>query len=252
MVYRCFVENDGFIAFSSSHRLLRFDLMKSSFVNCLAGVVGLLVLLASCDLQAGPPKFVAVGKVICGGLTKSIPASDSGKSVSTLAELVATHIEIIQSQELRRRALERLRAMHPELKDSDVEIRAAQTKGAAIITVTGVGEDGKYTRVFVNALLDEYVALNKEFIGQSLSYDANKIIGEVVVREKQVEELSSKLSDATKSGKNSIEIEKIKEEYNRAKENMQHWTRALDKLDGKDFFVSVAILERAVSAVESR
>lgn len=142
-----------------------------------------------------PIEFFALGKVLVGA---NVVNPDPNKQVVSNQmgnEVYGTQIEIIESNELRRRALERVRGMYPELKDADVEIRVTQTKGSSILNVAGVGEDGKYTRIFLGALLDEYVAFRKEMIDKSLSSAMNRVIEEVLSREKQVKEKSASLND---------------------------------------------------------
>ena len=63
---------------------------------------------------------------------------------------------------MRVRALDRVGALHPEWKDCDVKIRCTQSKGSSIISVAAIGAEPKYTRVFLDALLDEYMAFYRE------------------------------------------------------------------------------------------
>ncbi len=142
-----------------------------------------------------PIEFFALGKVLVG--TSTITPDPQKQVVSNQqgSDIYGTQIEIIESNELRRRALERVRSMNPELKEIDVEIRVSQTKGSSILNVAGVGEDGKYTKIFLSALLDEYVAFRKEMIEKSLGSAMNKVIEEVLSREKQVKEKSDRLND---------------------------------------------------------
>ncbi|MCE9520643.1 MAG: polysaccharide biosynthesis tyrosine autokinase [Verrucomicrobia bacterium] len=141
-----------------------------------------------------PVEFFAVGKVLVGANVVTDPQKQVVTNQQT-GDIYGTQIEIIESNELRRRALERVRSMNPELKEIDVEIRVSQTKGSSILNVAGVGEDGKYTRLFLSALLDEYVAFRKEMIEKSLGSAMNKVIEEVLSREKQVKEKSATLND---------------------------------------------------------
>lgn len=49
-------------------------------------------------------------------------------------------IEGICSTEMRRRALKRVKALHPELRDKNVEIRIFQTKGTAIFNILSTAQ----------------------------------------------------------------------------------------------------------------
>ncbi len=165
-----------------------------------------------------PTEFFAVGKVLVGANTVNPDPKNQVITNQQTADIYGTQMEILESGELRRRALERVRSMNPELKEIDIEIRVTQTKGSSILNVAAVGEDGKYTRIFLSALLDEYVAFRKEMIEKSLGSAMNKVIEEVLSREKQVKEKSSSLNDYLQ--KNDLVI--LEGGRNRAAEYLQH------------------------------
>jgi len=146
-------------------------------------------------------EYVALGKIVA-GLKVSAGKEGAGSDVvSNLmqAEFYGTQIEILEGGELRRRALERVRSLHPELKEIDVEVRVTQTKGSSILNVAAVGEEAKYTRVYLDSLLDEYIAFRKEMIDKSVGTAMNKVIEEVLTREKQTKEKSAALEAFQKS-----------------------------------------------------
>ena len=78
-----------------------------------------------------------------------------------------TIIETIESAEMKRRALDRVRALNPDVKDSDVEIRMAQTKGSAIFNILATGSEPKYTKIILDALLDEFIAFRQSIREQA-------------------------------------------------------------------------------------
>ncbi len=165
-----------------------------------------------------PVEFFAVGKVLVGTSSVNAKPGEQVLQQQQNTDVYGTQIEILESGELRRRALERVRSMNPELKEIDVEIRVTQTKGSSILNVAAVGEDGKYTRIFLGALLDEYVAFRKEMIEKSLGSAMNKVIEEVLSREKQVKENAAKLNDYLQ--KNDMVV--FEGDRNRAADYLQH------------------------------
>ncbi len=165
-----------------------------------------------------PTEFFAVGKVLVGSTTVNAKPGEQVLATQSNQDVYGTQIEILESGELRRRALERVRSMNPELREIDVEIRVTQTKGSSILNVAAVGEDGKYTRIFLSALLDEYVAFRKEMIEKSLGSAMNKVIEEVLSREKQVKEKFAKLNDYLKQ--NDLVV--FEGDRNRAADYLQH------------------------------
>jgi uncharacterized protein involved in exopolysaccharide biosynthesis len=89
---------------------------------------------------------------------------------------------------MRRRALERVRALNPDLKDSDVEIRVAQTKGSAIFNILATGTEPGYTKIFLNALLDEFIAFRQSIREQAQGKVLQQLLMEIVSRQKKMEE----------------------------------------------------------------
>ncbi len=144
-------------------------------------------------------EFIALGKLVIG-----LQVTPSGKDTGVVQNMMpqdfyGTQIEIIESGELRRRALERVRGEHPELKEIDVEIRVTQTKGSSILNVAAVGEEPKFTRVFLDSLLVEFIAFRREMIDKSVGMAMNKVIEEVLSREKSVKEKSDAMNNFLKN-----------------------------------------------------
>lgn len=134
--------------------------------------------------------YVAQGRVIVG-------ARGPGDSVSTApeAEFYGTHMEIIESRTLQARALDRVRSLHPDRKEVDVKVRVSRAPGSAIFNVGAVGSEPSYTRLYLDALLDEYVALEKEMFDRSIGSGIGKVIDEVLNREKKLNALQDELRD---------------------------------------------------------
>lgn len=96
-----------------------------------------------------------------------------GDSSELLADHYGTIIETLESAEMKRRALERVRALHPELKETDMEVRVAQTKGSAIFNILVTGREPKFTRIYLDALLDEFMAFRRQLQEQLGKTDGN-------------------------------------------------------------------------------
>jgi hypothetical protein len=92
-----------------------------------------------------PQEFRSLAKVVAGG---QMVSNDSINWREQQADFYGTIIETLESAEMQRRALERVRALNPDLRDADVEIRVAQTKGSAIFNILATGSEPKYTKIF--------------------------------------------------------------------------------------------------------
>lgn len=96
-------------------------------------------------------EYISLAKVVASAPGTGFPAS-------TVEDFYGTIIETLESAEMRRRALDRVRVLHPELKERDVRVTVRQLKGSSIFNITARGDEPKYTRTHLNALLDEFMA----------------------------------------------------------------------------------------------
>lgn len=81
----------------------------------------------------------------------------------SFADLVA---ETLQSPVLDRRSRERMNALLPELKACEIQVRAAYLGSGDLFQVTTAGTDPTYTRLRLDALLDEFLAFRQEMRGR--------------------------------------------------------------------------------------
>lgn len=122
------------------------------------------------------------------------------------ADFYGTIIETLESAEMKRRAWERVKALNPDLKDSDVEIRVAQTKGSAIFNIIATGSEPKYTRIFLDALLDEFISFRQSIREQAQSKVVHEFFQDVFTRQKSMEDAAEKLEKARARGVDTLSV----------------------------------------------
>lgn len=66
--------------------------------------------------------------------------------------------QALESPILQRRTLERVRLLHPELKDRTVHIQVAQAKATRVLNVLSTSTDPRYSKIFLDVLLEEFLA----------------------------------------------------------------------------------------------
>jgi hypothetical protein len=104
-----------------------------------------------------PQEYISLAKLVAGG---HIVASTNGAPPYQpwLEDFYGTIIETLESKSMRRQALERVRLLNPDLKQCEMDVHITQSKGSTVINVAAIGSEPKYTRVFLDALLDEFSA----------------------------------------------------------------------------------------------
>jgi succinoglycan biosynthesis transport protein ExoP len=138
-----------------------------------------------------PQEFRSLAKLVAGG---QMVFNDSVTWREQQADFYGTIIETVESAEMKRRALERVRALNPDVKDSDVEIRVAQTKGSAIFNILATGSEPKYTKIFLDSLLDEFIAFRQSIREQAQGKVLQQFLQEVVAKQKVMEESLERLT----------------------------------------------------------
>ena len=98
-------------------------------------------------------------------------------------DILKTITETIKSAEMKRRANERVKALNPELKDSDVDISIAHVKSSSILNLLATSTEPKYTRIFLDALLDEFMIFRMKTLEEAKGETAHPEIA-ITVQER--------------------------------------------------------------------
>ena len=143
------------------------------------------VCVQALTITGKPQVFRSLAKLVAGG---RMIGTESIRWEEALQDFYGTIIETIESAEMIRKARERVHSLHPDLKDSEVEIVVRQTKGSAIFNIRATGSEPKYTQIFLNALLDEFIAFRQIIREQAQGKVLNTFLQEVVSKQKAMEE----------------------------------------------------------------
>lgn len=157
----------------------------------LALVAVTLSVLVATKVEFSPQKemYRSVAKLVAGG--NHVQDSNWKEQAQ---DFYGTIIETLESSEMRRRAIARLQALEPKLKTSEVEIRVAQSKGSAIFSVLATGEDPKFTRALLDALLDEFIAFRQSIREQAQGKTVKTLLQETVAKQKAMEDRNAALT----------------------------------------------------------
>lgn len=126
-------------------------------------MVGLF--LQALRITGKPTEFVSVAKLETRGHLDTNQSASRWQEQN--ADFYGTIIETLEAAELKRKASDRVRALNPDLSDSDVSIHVVQAKGSAIFNILATGTDPRYTQIFLDALLDEFIAFRQSIHEQA-------------------------------------------------------------------------------------
>lgn len=110
-----------------------------------------------------------------------------------------TTAETLESAEMSRRAVERVKALNPDIHGGDVAIHATQTKGSGIIHILATGQEPRYTRLFLDALLDEFIAFRRDNREKAQGPVLQKVLQEAATLQKEMKESEAALEKARAS-----------------------------------------------------
>lgn len=145
-----------------------------------------------------PQEYISLAKLVAGGRMVSNTNGAPGY-IEYLQDFYGTIIETLESAAMRRQAMDRVRLMNPDLKECDVDVHVTQNKGSAIFNVAAIGTEPKFTRVFLDALLDEFRSFRDNIREQQRNKALTALAEDVVKRETALKEKGEKLATFKKN-----------------------------------------------------
>ena len=139
-------------------RLHRYKslLLRRWWIPFLTTCVGVFV--AAWIMYQKPPAFLSASKMILAGklnISQNIAYSEDS------INFYGTQIQLMQSQEVRRSAEALVRATHPQLPPSPVDITVVQKPRTSVFDLQAIGRSAEYTQAFLNALMQKYLDFKK-------------------------------------------------------------------------------------------
>jgi len=110
-------------------------------------------------LWQAPPAYLSLGRMIV-SIKIQIPAG----SVYTeeLSNFLGTQVALMRSSTVMNRAMERVRVMKPKLLPAPVDLQISVSPKTTIFNLQAIGPDPEFTRVYLDACMEEYINLKKE------------------------------------------------------------------------------------------
>jgi polysaccharide biosynthesis transport protein len=163
-------------------------LREKWWVLALGAIVGLVV-------QGGlvwyaPPSFASIARMIV-----SIKLNIAEGSVYTeeLSNFLGTQAALMQSGAVVNRAHGRVTAQKPDLRMQPVGLKVSILPKTTIFVLQAVGADPDYTQVFLQACMEEYVALKREMRAQTSDTTVAGLTEEVMRLEKELRKADEEL-----------------------------------------------------------
>lgn len=180
----------------TSARFQRYRLLVARRWWFLLLTASIGVCIQALLIMSEPVRYTSLAKLVAGG--RMVAQGDLNWQ-ETMQDFYGTIIETLESADLKKRALARIQALHPEMRGAEVEIKVSQTRGSAIFNVFAIGAEQKYTQIFLESLLDEFVAFRQQIREQGLERALNTFTETVVKKSKELQEIGEKLESFRKA-----------------------------------------------------
>ena len=137
-----------------------------------------------------PPSFASVGRMIV-----SIKLNIAEGSVYTeeLSNFLGTQAALMQSGVVINRAHARVTAQKPKLRMQPVALKVTVLPKTTIFVLQATGADPEYTQAFLQACMEEYIALKKEMRTQTSDTTVAGLTEEVMRLEKELRKADEEL-----------------------------------------------------------
>jgi polysaccharide biosynthesis transport protein len=217
------MENPLQLPGASSANLSKILLRRRWWFLLLTASIG--ICFQALRITGKPQTFVSLAKLVAGGRMSA--TQGPAQYVEYLADFYGTIIETLESAEMRRRALERVRALNPDLKEAEVEIRVTQNKGSAIFNVAAAGAEPRFTRIFLDSLLDEFKSLREQSREQMKNKALVSMADDVARKEQEWKTSQDKLTTFVKNN----DMVLTSQNHNQAAEILRQRSMELESLN---------------------
>src|SRR3984893_6390856 len=156
-----------------------------------------------------PPEFMSNGKMILSGSMKIPQGAIYSEETQNF---FGTHVQLMQSNEVKHSAESLVRSAHPELQPVPVEILVVQRPRTSIFELTAVGAAPDYTQAFLNAVMQKYIDFKRGMREERGHEVTTGITGQLIQVEKDLRNSEDELIEFQKQ--NNIGF--IQEEGNSA------------------------------------
>lgn len=115
-----------------------------------------------------------------------------------VSDLFGTLTVTLESPEIHQKAVDRLKALHPELVVCEVTLDVSRTKGSGILNLTVKGSNPTYSRRYLDAVLDEIIAYRYRLREESANKVLQPLLQAVADRQRKMEDALQELEDLRK------------------------------------------------------
>jgi len=150
----------------------------------LATVSFCLAIQAYLELSK-PPQYTSIAQMIVSG-RMSLP--DGSIYSEELANFFGTQIALLNSSQVKARAVARVQSLRPELKSVPVSVSIRQHPQTSVFVLTALGTEPAYTQAYLDATMHEYLAFKRQMRSETADRTFMAINEEVIDLQNKIEQ----------------------------------------------------------------
>lgn len=230
--------------FNYLHRY-RNLLRKHWWVLPLTLILGLAAQGARLYLQA--PSYVSFGRMIMNIRINTSSSTGTGFT-EELSNFLGTQAALMKSAKVLERAYERVRALKPDLLATNVTLSITVTPKTTIFNLQALGGEPRYTQAYLDACMEEYIALKTEMRATTSDTALTRIIS-------QLDELDRNLrkyEEEEAAFKTNNNVVFIKEQVTSIATYLVQKNRMLDSYRNEFQLLSMLTLEQTLERQQKR
>ncbi|MDD5349582.1 MAG: AAA family ATPase [Chthoniobacteraceae bacterium] len=127
------------------------------------------------------PSYVSNARMILSGQFQI----EGTARVTESGDFLGTQFDLIRGDIVAMRARNKLRTMHPEWIPVPVSVEISRTPATAFLSLRATGEEPVYTQAFLDAVMQEYMALRRELRVEKSDNMTSAIHNQLILTEKQ-------------------------------------------------------------------
>jgi capsular exopolysaccharide synthesis family protein len=189
--------------------LFRFGLVLKRlwWVPLLTVAIGLAG--AGWFIARTPPSYLSSGRMMVSG---KININEGSMYSEELLNFFGTQIELMQSGEVRNRALARVQALNPGIKPVKVQLSVGQQPKASLFVFQAIASDGAFAQKYLDACMEEYMSVKKQMRSDKSETTLSNLKDELDQTERELRKAEDKLLTFQKENN----LGSLKEEGNSA------------------------------------
>jgi len=131
-----------------------------------------------------PSAYVSVARMMVNG---HISLPEGAVYSEELSNFYGTQMELMRSSEVQKRAAARVETEQPDLKAGQVNLSVAVQQGTSLFVLTAVGDEPRYTQMYLDACMEEYIRLKRELRSETSDTALTSITDELIKLDKDLQ-----------------------------------------------------------------